>query len=232
MAIGIRPCWRENRPALPGSSNRVRIDVWSDLVCPWCYIGKRRLEHALKDFSGAGDVEIVHRSFQLNPSAPVGTTSKRRDYLMKKYGWSDAQAEKIDKDMEARAAADGLEYHMSAEGLTGNTFDAHRLVHLARDRGRQDATVERFFRAYFTEQRSLFDAESLATLAVDAGLDAGDVQRVLAGTAYADAVAVDIREAQTLGVSGVPFFVFDRRLGLSGAQPLEVFVDALAQTAG
>jgi predicted DsbA family dithiol-disulfide isomerase len=147
----------------------LRIDVWSDLVCPWCYIGKRRLEHALKDFPGAGDVEIVHRSFQLNPAAPMGTTSKRRDYLMKKYGWSNAQAEKIDSDMEARAATDGLEYHLGAEGLTGNTFDAHRLVHAAAAQGRQDEAVERFFRAYFTEQRSLFDKDSLLPLAVEAG---------------------------------------------------------------
>ncbi len=209
----------------------MRIDVWSDLVCPWCYIGKRRLEHALAQMPNAPQVEIVHRSFQLNPSAPKGTTSKRRDYLKAKYGWSDVQAEKIDRDMEARAAADGLEYHMTAEGLTGNTFDAHRLVHLARERGVQDAAVERFFRAYFTEQRSLFDNDSLVPLAVDAGLDAGDVRRVLAGNDYADAVDADVDEARALGVSGVPFFVFDRRLGLSGAQPLEIFVDALTQAA-
>ena len=207
----------------------MRIDVWSDLVCPWCYIGKRRLEHALQDFSGAGDVEIVHRSFQLNPSAPAGQTSRRRDYLIAKYGWSADKAAQIDADMEKRAAADGLEYHLSENGLTGNTLDAHRLVHLARERGQQDAMVERFFRGYFTEQRSLFDADSLAALAVDAGLDAMDVRRVLGGADYANAVQADIREAQALGVSGVPFFVFDRRLGLSGAQPLEVFADALRQ---
>jgi predicted DsbA family dithiol-disulfide isomerase len=209
----------------------MRIDVWSDLVCPWCYIGKRRLEQALARSPGAGDVAIVHRSFQLNPSAPMGTTSRRRDYLMKKYGWSAAQAGKIDADMEARAAGDGLEYHLSADGLTGNTFDAHRLVHLARARGRQDEAVECLFRAYFTEQRSLFDTESLMPLAVEAGLDAADAERVLGGRDFADAVAADAQEARTLGVTGVPFFVFDRRLGLSGAQPVEVFVEALAHAA-
>jgi len=207
----------------------MRIDVWSDLVCPWCYIGKRRLEHALELIKDLGEVEIVHRSFQLNPSAPKGTTSKRRDYLMAKYGWSAAQAEKIDSDMEKRAAEDGLEYHLSAEGLTGNTFDAHRLVHLARARGKQDAAVERFFRGYFTEQRSLFALDSLAQLAADAGLDETDVRRVLAGNEHADAVAADLNEAHMLGVSGVPFFVFDQRLGLSGAQPVDVFVDAMKQ---
>jgi len=207
----------------------MRIDVWSDLVCPWCYIGKRRLERALADFPDKERVEIVHRSFQLNPSAPTGTTARRRDYLMAKYGWSAPQAQKIDADMEVRAAADGLEYHLSAEGLTGNTFDAHRLVHLARERGRQDGAVERFFRAYFTEQRSLFDHASLATLAADIGLDPNEVQQVLEGDEYSGAVAADNDEARALGVTGVPFFVFDRRLGVSGAQPVEVFADVLTQ---
>ena len=207
----------------------MRIDVWSDLVCPWCYIGKRRLERALAALPDAPQVDIVHRSFQLNPSAPEGTTSSRREYLSAKYGWSPAQAARIDSDMEQRAAADGLEYHLTADGLTGNTFDAHRLVHLARDRGRQDETVERFFRGYFTEQRSLFDKLSLETLAVDAGLEASDARAVLTGSDYSDAVTADVREAQALGVSGVPFFVFDRRLGLSGAQPVETFVEALRQ---
>jgi predicted DsbA family dithiol-disulfide isomerase len=210
----------------------VRIDIWSDLVCPWCYIGKRRLERALAELPHAPQVDIVHRSFQLNPSAPMCTTSSRRDYLRAKYGWSPTQAAKIDADMEQRAAADGLEYHLTADGLTGNTFDAHRLVHLARHRGRQDEAVERLFRAYFTEQQSLFDKVSLEGLAVDAGLDAADARSLLAGDDYADAVNDDVREARALGVSGVPFFVFDRRLGLSGAQPIETFVDAIKQAHG
>ena len=209
----------------------MRIDVWSDLVCPWCYIGKRRLERALAAAPEAPQVEIIHRSFQLNPSAPEGTTSLRRDYLRTKYGWSPSQAARIDAEMEQRAAADGLEYHLTADGLTGNTFDAHRLIHLARGRGRQDETVERFFRAYFTEQRSLFDRASLETLAVDAGLGADEARRVLAGHDYADAVTHDLREARALGVSGVPFFVFDRRLGVSGAQPVDTFVDAIKRAA-
>jgi predicted DsbA family dithiol-disulfide isomerase len=210
----------------------MRIDVWSDLVCPWCYIGKRRLERAIAQLPDAPRVDIVHRSFQLNPSMPMSTTSSRRDYLRAKYGWSPTQAARIDEDMEHRAAADGLEYHLTADGLTGNTYDAHRLVHLARERGRQDEAVERFFRAYFTEQRSLFDKASLEALAVDAGLDADEACRVLAGRDYADAVSEDVREADAIGVSGVPFFVLDRRVGLSGAQPVETFVAALKQAEG
>jgi predicted DsbA family dithiol-disulfide isomerase len=207
----------------------MRIDVWSDLVCPWCYIGKRRLERAITQLPDAPQVDIVHRSFQLNPSMPMGTTSSRRDYLRAKYGWSPTQAARIDEDMEQRAAGDGLEYHLTADGLTGNTFDAHRLVHLARERGKQDEAVERLFRAYFTEQRSLFDKASLEALAVDARLDADEARRVLAGNDYADAVAADVREADQIGVSGVPFFVFDGRVALSGAQPVETFVAALKQ---
>lgn len=207
----------------------MRIDIWSDLVCPWCYIGKRRLEDALSGFEHRDQVEIVHRSFQLNPSAPAGTTSRRRDMLMAKYGWSLAEAEAMDARMEATAAGDGLEYHLSAVGLTGSTFDAHRLVHLARDRGRQDEAVERLFHAYFTEQRSLFDQQTLAALAVEAGLDADEVKAVLSGDRYADAVRTDLQEAQALGATGVPFFVIDHRYAVSGAQPAHIFIGALSR---
>ena len=207
----------------------MRIDVWSDLVCPWCYIGKRRLEDALSGFEHRDEVEVIHRSFQLNPSAPPGKTTKRRDMLMAKYGWSVSEAQAMDARMEETAAEDGLEYHLSADGLTGNTFDAHRLVHLAHARGIQDAVVERFFRAYFTEQRSLFDRDTLAALATGAGLDATEVTRVLDGDEYADAVTRDLQEAQALGATGVPFFVIDRRYGVSGAQPVQVFIGALSR---
>ncbi len=209
----------------------MRIDVWSDLVCPWCYIGKRRLERALAAFPDASDVEVVHRSFQLNPSAPMGATSRRRDYLMTKYAWTASRVADIDAQMEQRAAADGLEYHLSDDGVTGNTLDAHRLVHLARERGVQGAAVERFFRAYFTEQRSIFDVESLVPLAVEAGLDETDARRVLAGADHANAVREDASDAQALGLTGVPLFVFDRRLVVSGAQPIEIFVEALTRAA-
>jgi predicted DsbA family dithiol-disulfide isomerase len=207
----------------------VRIDVWSDLVCPWCYIGKRRLERALSGFAHRDQVEVVHRSFQLNPSAPAGKTSKRREMLMTKYGRSAAEVVELDARMEERAAQDDLEFHLSAGGLTGNTFDAHRLVHLGLARGIQDAVVERLFRAYFTEERSLFDRPSLAPLAVEAGLDQQDVERVLSDGSYADAVVHDIQEARALGATGVPFFVLDQRLGVSGAQSVDVFNQALSR---
>jgi predicted DsbA family dithiol-disulfide isomerase len=207
----------------------MRVDIWSDIVCPWCYLGKRRFERALEAFEDRADVEVVHRSFQLDPARPKGQTQNRREMLMSKYHLSTAQVETMDARMERTAAADGLEYHLGEGGVTGNTFDAHRLLHLAADRRRQDATLEHFYRAYFTEGRSLFDDDSLAALAVESGLDAAEVGRVLAGDDYAAAVAADVREAQALGANGVPFFVFDRRFGVSGAQGTDVFAQVLAR---
>src|SRR5688572_15795265 len=169
----------------------MRIDVWTDIVCPWCFIGKRRFERALAEFPHANDVQIVHRSYQLNPGTPKGTTSDRRAHLMSKYGWSDAQADAMDANMERIAASEGLEYHL-AGGVTGNTFDAHRIMHLGRDRGLQGAVLERLYRAYFTDQRSIFDHDSLAALAVEAGLDADEAKRVLQADTYADAVMADV----------------------------------------
>jgi predicted DsbA family dithiol-disulfide isomerase len=206
----------------------MRVDIWSDIVCPWCYLGKRRFERALAAFEDRAEVEVVHRSFQLDPTRPKGQTQKRREMLMSKYHLTAAQVQTMDVRMEQTAAADGLEYHLG-DGVTGNTFDAHRLLHLAGARDRQDATLERFYRAYFTEGRSLFDDDSLRALAVESGLAAADVAGVLAGDAYADAVAADIREAQALGANGVPFFVFDNRFGVSGAQATDVFAQVLAR---
>jgi predicted DsbA family dithiol-disulfide isomerase len=206
----------------------MRIDIWSDVVCPWCYLGKRRFERALAGFEDRAGVEVVHRSFQLDPTRPKGQTQNRRDMLMGKYNLTAAQVAAMDTRMEQTAAADGLAFHMG-DGVTGNTFDAHRLLHLAAERGQQDATLERFYRAYFTEGRSLFDDESLTALAVESGLDASEVRGVLAGDAYAAAVTADTREAHALGANGVPFFVFDHRFGVSGAQAVEVFAQVLAR---
>ena len=204
----------------------MRVDVWSDVVCPWCYIGKRRFERALEAFGGKDRIEVVHRAYQLNPAAPKDRTSSRRTYLMAKYGWSDAEADAMDARMQQVAAAEGLEYHLTGTS-TGNTFDAHRLLHLARERGLEEAMLERLYRAYFTEQRSIFDQDSLASLAADAGLDADEARRMLQTDAYADAVKGDIQDAAALRVSGVPFFVIDNRFGISGAQSADVFLEAL-----
>ena len=209
----------------------MRVDIWSDLVCPWCYVGKRRFEKALARFDDRGQVQVVHRSFQLNPAAPRHTTSSRREMLMRKYGRSPDQVVEMDARMTQVAAAEGLEFHFEGT-LTGNTFDAHQLVHLADAHGLQDAAMERLYRAYFTEQRSLFEAQSLVDLAADAGLDREEAAAALRDNRYADAVQADIDLARRIGATGVPLFVFDGRYGISGAQAPEVFLDALHQSVG
>ena len=146
---------------------------------------------------------------------------------MAKYRLSSAQVEAMDAKMEQTAAVEGLEFHLTAEGLTGNTAHAHAVVHLAREHGLQDRLIERLFRAYFTEQRSVFDDASLVALAVEAGLDADQAWGVLRDGTYADAVWADVEQARLLGANGVPFFVIDGTHGVSGAQPVAVFVEAL-----
>ncbi len=206
----------------------VRIDIWSDLVCPWCYVGKRRFERALEAFPNRDDVEVVHRAYLLYSSSPRGVTVDRRDMLMRKYRLTQEQADAMNSGMERTAAAEGLDYHLKG-GVTGNTFDAHQVVFLGRDRGRQDAVLERLYHAFFVEQRSIFEYESLVTLGAEAGLDADDVARALRENAYAKAVEADLEEARASQVNGVPFFLFDGRYAVAGAQPADVFTQALTQ---
>lgn len=208
----------------------MRVDIWSDLVCPWCYVGKRRFEKALARFDNRDEVQVVHRSFQLNPAAPRGTTSSRREMLMRKYRRSAEQVVDMDAQMTQTAAAEGLEFNLEGT-LTGNTFDAHQLVHLAHARGLQDAVVERLFRAYFTEQRSLFDPQTLVDLGADAGLDRDEAAAALGDNRYAAGVDADIETAHRLDVSGVPFYVINDRYGVSGAQAPETFLDVFQQVA-
>jgi predicted DsbA family dithiol-disulfide isomerase len=206
----------------------MQIEIWSDVVCPWCYLGKRRFEKALAQFPHRDEVRIVHRSFQLDPSAPSDHTVATSELLSTKYGMPPEKVDQMQREMTERAAVDGLDYHLDGQ-QSGNTVDAHRLVHLAAMHGRQDELVERLYRAYFSEQRSVFDAESLRAVAVEAGLDAAEVDEVLAGDTYVDAVQADIEQAREYGITGVPFYVLDGRYGISGAQPVEVFSQALEQ---
>jgi predicted DsbA family dithiol-disulfide isomerase len=206
----------------------MQVEIWSDPVCPWCYLGKRRFERALDSFDHRDEVTVVYRSFELDPSAPPGVTTPTVERLAGKYGMTDGQAGEAQRQMEQRAAEEGLEFRM--DGLrSGNTRDAHRLLHLAKAHGVQAELAERLHRAYFTEQASIFDHSSLTELAVEAGLDRDDVIRVLASQEYGDAVDTDEAMAQALGVNGVPLFVIDRRYGISGAQPPEVIARVLDQ---
>jgi predicted DsbA family dithiol-disulfide isomerase len=206
----------------------MQIEIWSDIVCPWCYLGKRRFDRAMEGFDHRDEVDVVYRSFELDPTAPVGVTTPTVDLLAGKYGMTVAQAHDAQRQMEQRAIGDGLTFDL--DGLrSGNTRDAHRLLHLAKDRSLQPELAERLHRAYFTEHGSIFDVASLTALAVEVGLDRAEVTRVLDSAEYDEAVIDDEATAQALGATGVPFFVIDRRLGLSGAQPAQVIAQALNQ---
>ncbi len=212
----------------------MRVEIWSDIACPWCYVGKARFEKALQAFPHRDDVEVVHRSFELDPGRTKGDVQPVLAMLTKKYGMSEAQAQAGEDNLGAQAAAEGLEYRTAGRDH-GNTFDMHRLLHFAKEQGRQDQLIQILYRANFAEERSLFTEgdERLVELAVEAGLDAEDARKVLADpTAYADAVRADVREAAELGANGVPFFVLDRKYGVSGAQPAQVFAQALTQAWG
>jgi predicted DsbA family dithiol-disulfide isomerase len=201
----------------------VKIEIWSDVVCPWCYIGKRRLEHALHEFEHADEVEVAWRSFQLNPDTPAGTAVPTADYLAERFG---PQAKAMTGRIAELAAGEGLDFDFDA-ALTVNTLDAHRLLHLAAGLGIGDAAKERLLRAHFTEGADLSDHETLTRLLGEVGVDEDRVRAVLAGPEYADAVREDIDEARRLGANGVPFFVIDRKYGISGAQPVDTFLHAL-----
>jgi predicted DsbA family dithiol-disulfide isomerase len=206
----------------------MEIQIWSDVVCPWCYLGKRRFEHALADFDHRDQVHVVHRAFQLDPTAPEGQTFDQVELLTQKYGMTADQIRTQHVELARLAAIEGLEYNL-AGGRAGNTFNAHRLIRLGLDRGVQDAVIERFFRAHFTEQRSLFETDSLVALAVEAGLDATEARTVLTEQTYTQAIQDDVQQARSFGANGVPFFVIDERYGISGAQPREAFAGTLSR---
>jgi predicted DsbA family dithiol-disulfide isomerase len=204
----------------------VNVEIWSDLVCPFCYIGKRNWEAALERFEHRESVDVRWRSFQLDPVAPRVADVDLHDYLGAKYGGG-REAGKAMNDRVARAAAAvGLRFELDT-ARRGNTLDAHRVVHLAREHEVEEAALERLFAAYFTESEAIADPETLARLAVDVGLDAGEVRSMLAGDSHADAVRAEMRDGMQLGLGAVPCFVFERRFGVSGAQPPDVLLGAL-----
>ncbi|MFD5450459.1 DsbA family oxidoreductase [Streptomyces sp. NPDC003470] len=211
----------------------MRVEIWSDIACPWCYVGKARFEKALAAFEHRDGVEVVHRSFELDPGRAKDDVQPVLTMLTAKYGMSEEQARAGEDNLGAQAAAEGLDYRTRGRDH-GSTFDMHRLLHLAKAEGRQEALLDAFYRGNFAEERSVFDDdERLVDLAVGAGLEADAVREVLADpTAYAEEVRADEREAARFGATGVPFFVLDRAYGVSGAQPVEVFAQALTQAWG
>jgi predicted DsbA family dithiol-disulfide isomerase len=206
----------------------VHVESWSDIACPWCYIGKRRFEAALAGFEHRDAVTVSWRSFELDPDAPDERIGDRAEHLASKYGSSVEQARAMQDRITDLAAGEGLHYRFDI-ARAGRTFEGHRLLHLAAAHGLQDAMKERLMRAYFEEGALMSDHPALIRLAVEAGLPEAEVRDMLAGDRYAAQVRDDERTAHALGISGVPFFVVDRALGVSGAQPAEVLRGLLEQ---
>jgi len=206
----------------------MRVDIWSDVVCPWCYVGKARFEKALSGHPRRDEVEVVYHSFQLDPEYPADERGETNlQMLGRKYGLDPAKARQAEGQVAALAHAEGLGF--DSERPIGNTFDLHRVIHLGRAKGVQPGLVSAINEAYFAQARQVFDHAELTEVAATAGLDPAVVAKVLAGDDYTDDVRDDESQARGLGITGVPFFVFDMALGVSGAQPTELFTRALDQ---
>lgn len=205
----------------------ITVDVWSDVACPWCYLGKRRLEAAIG--TSGEDVTVVWHSFQLDPTIPHGQHTPHAEALAKKYNAPVEQIAQANQRLIDLGAAEGLEYNFDRY-MSANTRDAHRVLHFAQERGLGNEMKDRLMRAQFTEGAIVDDLDALAGLAADVGLDADEVRAMLATDQYDDAVQEDIAEAAALGATGVPFFVFDRKFAVSGAQPVETFAEAIRRS--
>lgn len=210
------------------AKEKMRIEIWSDIVCPFCYIGKRRFENALAQFPHRDAVEVEWKSFQLQPHAQTDPNVKIDEWLAREKGWPLAHAKQMNARVTAMAAEAGLEYHLD-RAVVANTFRAHGMLHFAKAHGKQNEAKERLLRAYFTESKNIDDLTMLAELGREVGLDAEALTAALATGAYDREVRADIDEAHSLGISGVPFFVLDRKYGVSGAQEEAVFLQALSQ---
>jgi predicted DsbA family dithiol-disulfide isomerase len=208
----------------------VLVEIWSDVICPWCYVGKRRFEHALALFDGRDEVEVIWRSFELDPHAPREPIPLA-DRLASKFNVSHAEAIAMNERMTETASGVGLQFRLD-KAISGNTLDAHRVIHLAASQGLQAEADERIKESYFAEGRPISDRESLIELAASVGLEADETRAMLESDRFLDEVREDEQTAAAFGINGVPFFVFDRRLGVSGAQPPEVLLGALQEAAG
>jgi predicted DsbA family dithiol-disulfide isomerase len=206
----------------------MRIEIWSDVICPWCYIGKRNFENALVDFPNKDKVEVVWRSFELDPESPRQLPGTLEEMLAQKYHVSQQEAAAMNARVTEVAKVAGLDYQL-AKARPGNTFDAHRLLHFAASRQLGDKATERLMHAYFSEALPVGDRAALALLAPQFGIAEKEVLEMLESDAYADEVRADEARAANFGIKGVPFFVFDEKTGISGAQPVEAFADALQQ---
>lgn len=213
------------------SNERMRIEIWTDVMCPWCYIGKRRFEKALAQFAHKDKIEVEWKSFQLNPNQKTDVSKSTAQYLAETKGWSAEQTKQIFENVTQLAKAEGLNYNFD-KTVVANSFDAHRLLQLAKQQGKGEAIEERLFKAYFEEGKNIADHATLMELAADAGLKKEEVQQMLIDSTFANEVRHDVREAAEIGCTGVPFFVINRKYGISGAQDPSTILKTLEKAYG
>ncbi|WP_276504257.1 DsbA family oxidoreductase [Terrimonas pollutisoli] len=209
----------------------MKVEIWSDIMCPFCYIGKRRFEAALKQFPYKEDIEVVWKSFRLNPAMKTDPGKNINQYLARIKGWTVEQAKQVNEHVTQMAREVGLHYDFD-KAIVANSFDAHRLIQLAKANGKGDEMEERLFSAYFIEGKDTSNHETLILLGTEVGLNAADIQKMLASHEYAEYVERDIYESQQIGVRGVPYFVFNDRYAVTGAQASETFLGALTKAWG
>jgi predicted DsbA family dithiol-disulfide isomerase len=205
---------------------KVRVDIWSDIACPFCYIGKRRFESALSQFEQRDLVELHWRSFQLDPDLKAAEGQTMLQHLAEKKLWSPAHATEMMGYVSKMAAGSGLTYNLE-KSIVANSFDAHRLIQLAKKHQKANDIEELLFAAYFSESRNIADHTVLLDIAQRAGLDNAEVKKMLASDEFTKDVHADMAEARTLGISGVPFFLFNNSYAISGAQETSIFLGAL-----
>lgn len=208
------------------TSGKMKVEVWSDVMCPFCYIGKRKFETALTQFADKNNIELTWKSFQLDPSVKSDSSVSSAEYLAKRKGMTIAHVKQMQDNVVQMAANAGLKFDFD-KSVVANSFDAHRISHLAIKYGVQDKVEELLFAAHFTEGKNTSDHNTLIEIAKQAGIDTNEAKKVLESKEYTKEVLNDIEEAQQLGVSGVPFFVFDRKYAVSGAQDSKVFLETL-----
>ncbi|MEO8760042.1 MAG: DsbA family oxidoreductase [Bacteroidia bacterium] len=216
---------------MESTKNKMKVEIWSDVMCPFCYIGKRKFESALKDFDNSSNIEIIWKSFQLAPDMKTDPSKNIDQYLATHKGMSLEQAKGLNKQVSNTAAQVGLEFNFD-KAIVANSFNAHRFSHLAKQHGLQNEAEERLFAAYFTEGKNTDDIPTLIQIGNEIGLDSNEVKELLEGNKYAEEVKADIFEAHQIGVRGVPFFVFDRKYAVSGAQESQAFLSTLEKSFG
>jgi|SRR5699024_2448614 len=204
----------------------MKVEIWSDFVCPFCYIGKRKFEHALKQFKHSDDINIQWRSFEIQPGLQTDGSKNQYEHLAESKGWTLEHSKQVHDQLTKKAKEEGLSYHFE-KTIPANTFNAHRLSHLAAKHNLQDEAEERLFAAHFTEGKNIDDKQTLVQLGVEIGLPEDEIRDMLQSDLYADEVNGDMTKARQVGVQGVPFFVVNNKYAISGAQPSEVFLETL-----